>query len=118
MPRGIGPRQPRWVKSGKAPEKKLSPVSSRVLTDGKSSVAGRASSAKAAASAKANGRAQASSSPANKPAKKAPATGQKLVAPPKGYKPTAPERVTDILKRLDDKYGNVNCALHHNSAWE
>jgi endonuclease-3 len=118
MPRGIGPRQPRWVKSGKAPEKKLSPVSSRLSTDGRSSVAGRASSAKAGASAKANGRAQASSSPANKLAKKAPAIGEKPVPAPKGYKPTAPERVSDILKRLDDKYGNVTCALHHNSAWE
>jgi endonuclease III len=118
MPRGIGPRQPRWVKSGKAPEKKLSPVSSRLSGNSKPSAAGRQSSGTAAASAKANGHAQASSPPAKKPAMKTSATGQKLVAPPKGYKPTAPERVNDVLKRLDQKYGNVTCALHHNSAWE
>jgi endonuclease-3 len=37
---------------------------------------------------------------------------------PKAYNPTSPERVNDILKRLDATYPNVTCALHHNSAWE
>jgi endonuclease III len=36
----------------------------------------------------------------------------------KGYNPTAPERVAEVLKRLNDKYGNVTCALHHSNAWE
>ncbi|MGB7555729.1 MAG: endonuclease III [Candidatus Korobacteraceae bacterium] len=36
----------------------------------------------------------------------------------KGYNPVAPERVNEILKRLDDRYPGANCALHHNSAWE
>jgi endonuclease III len=36
----------------------------------------------------------------------------------KGYNPVAPERVAEILKRLDARYPNVKCALHHNSAWE
>jgi endonuclease-3 len=35
-----------------------------------------------------------------------------------GYNPVAPERVKDILNRLDQRYPNVRCALHHNSAWE
>src|SRR5882762_8975997 len=35
-----------------------------------------------------------------------------------GYDPLAPERVRDILNRLDQRYPNVRCALHHNSAWE
>jgi endonuclease III len=34
------------------------------------------------------------------------------------YDPVAPERVKDILNRLDQRYPNVRCALHHNSAWE
>jgi endonuclease-3 len=39
--------------------------------------------------------------------------------PPKGkYDSLAPERVKDILTRLDERYPNVRCALHHNSAWE
>lgn len=37
---------------------------------------------------------------------------------PKGYNPIAAERVKEILKRLDATYPNVQCALHHNSAWE
>ncbi len=39
-------------------------------------------------------------------------------AAPKGYNPIAPARVNEILKRLDEHYPGVTCALHHNSAWE
>src|SRR4051794_26259472 len=34
------------------------------------------------------------------------------------YDPLAPERVTDILNRLDERYPKVRCALTHNTAWE
>ena len=34
------------------------------------------------------------------------------------YDPVAPERVQEILKRLDQLYPAATCALHHNSAWE
>src|SRR5438270_2757384 len=38
---------------------------------------------------------------------------------PRGkYDPLAPQRVQDILNRLDQRYPKVRCALHHNSAWE
>jgi endonuclease III len=37
---------------------------------------------------------------------------------PKGYNPLAPERVAEILKRLDQLYPDVTCALTHTSAWE
>ncbi len=36
----------------------------------------------------------------------------------KTYNPTAPDRVNEILKRLDTLYADVTCALHHKSAWE
>jgi endonuclease-3 len=36
----------------------------------------------------------------------------------KGYNPIAPERVAEILKRLNDLYPEVTCALTHKSAWE
>jgi len=36
----------------------------------------------------------------------------------KGYNPVAPERVAEILKRLNDLYPEVTCALTHASAWE
>ena len=35
-----------------------------------------------------------------------------------GYNPLAPERIAEILKRLDQTYPDVTCALHHNNAWE
>jgi endonuclease-3 len=34
------------------------------------------------------------------------------------YNPLAPERVQEILNRLDQTYPDVTCALHHKSAWE
>ena len=34
------------------------------------------------------------------------------------YSPTAPDRLQEILKRLDTLYADVTCALHHQSAWE
>jgi endonuclease III len=37
---------------------------------------------------------------------------------PRGYNPLAPERVNEILKRLDQTYPEVTCALTHSSAWE
>jgi endonuclease III len=36
----------------------------------------------------------------------------------KGYNPLAPARINEILTRLDQRYPDVVCALHHNSAWE
>jgi len=46
--------------------------------------------------------------------------GSKKPAPArtKRYNPTAPERVGEILKRLDQQYPDVTCALHHKTAWE
>ncbi len=35
-----------------------------------------------------------------------------------GYNAVAPERVREILTRLDQRYPNVTCALTHKSAWE
>lgn len=34
------------------------------------------------------------------------------------YDPLAPERVADILKRLDQLYPDATCALTHKTAWE
>lgn len=39
-------------------------------------------------------------------------------SPPKGYNPTAPGRVAELLRRLDQMYPGATCALHHASAWE
>ena len=37
---------------------------------------------------------------------------------PSKYDPLAPERVREILKRLDERYPKATCALHHGSPWE
>ncbi len=34
------------------------------------------------------------------------------------YNPTAPQRVQEILQRLNNLYADATCALHHHSAWE
>lgn len=36
----------------------------------------------------------------------------------KGYNPVAPDRIREILKRLDSLYPAATCALIHNTAWE
>lgn len=58
----------------------------------------------------------------NTPAKRRPTAAKKPVLKPpaktKGYNPLAPDRITAILQRLDQRYPGVKCALHHNSAWE
>jgi endonuclease III len=63
-----------------------------------------------------------------KPSAKKNAPGPQLVAKPaakakaaaktRGYNPIAPERVAEILKRLDKLYPDVTCALTHKTAWE
>jgi len=42
----------------------------------------------------------------------------KTSATAKGYNPLAPARIGEILKRLDQLYPDVTCALTHGSAWE
>lgn len=56
--------------------------------------------------------------PSTTPAPKKKAAPAKQFANTKGYNPVAPERVAEILKRLDTTYPSVKCALHHSSAWE
>jgi endonuclease III len=42
----------------------------------------------------------------------------KAVKPSAAYNPLAPERIGEILARLDSTYPGATCALHHRSAWE
>jgi endonuclease-3 len=43
---------------------------------------------------------------------------QALSAKTNGYNPVAPERVSEILTRVDQLYPDVTCALTHRTAWE
>lgn len=91
MARGLVPRQP--SKTGRHSAAKMSRGGSRMP--------------------------KASAAPGKVPVGKSkqPAKPAKTVST-KGYNPVAPERVREILKRLDATYPNVQCALHHKSAWE
>ena len=94
MPRGIMPRRP--SRSGRQ-DRVLS-----VSHPSKGSLGG-APASKGATPSKARGKIKSAS---------------KAAAAPKGYNPLAPERVNEILQRLDERYPNATCALHHTSAWE
>jgi len=105
MPRGNIPRQP--SKAGRQ-DRVQRPVSMKSAP---------LKPAKLVVSLKAKPGLQTSSGAALKPA--AGLSGKaKSSATPKGYSPIAPERVNEILKRLDERYPGVTCALHHKSAWE
>lgn len=92
MPRGVMPRQP--SRSGRQDKIKASAVAAK----------------------------QRIATPAPKPAKAKPAkktaAGRKAQIASKAYKPLAPQRINDILARLDQRYPAATCALHHSSAWE
>ena len=56
--------------------------------------------------------------PAPPPAKPSTKSSRQAAIASKPYHPLAPERVNEILRRLDQRYPGATCALHHNSAWE
>jgi endonuclease-3 len=56
-------------------------------------------------------------SPAKKPARAARAAKSASKKQP-SYDPVAPERVHEVLHRLDQRYPAATCALNHKSAWE
>jgi len=98
MPRGKAPRQP--SRTGR--QDKV-----RVAKDARVGTGAFARPGRGKASAAAPKRQKAAGKPALTSAAKL-----------KGYNPVAPERVTEILQRLDQLYPNVTCALTHASAWE
>jgi endonuclease-3 len=108
MPRGITPRRPsrngRQDKVSTATQQaKQRVVSSRKphATNTAPSRAGAAPKTKAVKAPKAPSKAS-----------------RKAAIVAKGYNPLAPERVSEILNRLDNRYPAATCALHHRSAWE
>jgi endonuclease-3 len=88
MPRGNIPRQP--SKAGRQDKAKTTRVAAKPL--------------KITAPKKLN------------PTPPKPKTARSPAAKP--YNPLAPARLAEILHRLDERYPDVRCALHHDSAWE
>jgi endonuclease-3 len=62
--------------------------------------------------------------PLNKTAKTKPGKPKPRKSPPAArasktsYDALAPERIREILRRLDERYPGATCALHHHNAWE
>jgi endonuclease III len=50
--------------------------------------------------------------------KPGPAPSRKPAQVSKGYNPLQPTRIAEILKRLDELYPDVTCALTHGNAWQ
>ena len=88
MPRGNTPRQP--ARTGRQ-------EGARVVRAPVRQAQGRRSPAKAAEQ------------------RKKPSAASKAA---RAYNPLAPDRIAEILKRLDQLYPDVTCALTHSSAWE
>jgi endonuclease-3 len=101
MPRGITPRQP--------------------TRTGRQDRVARASSPPKATERRKNAAHGASRGSLSLGKKQAPKGRKKDAATSKaakGYNPLAPDRIAEILKRLDQLYPDVTCALTHTSAWE
>ena len=111
MPRGITPRQPsRSGRQDKA-SKTVTRAKERIVKSGASKTHPTKTVLTGAPS-------EAIRKRSVKPAKSPTKSSRKAAVVTKGYKPTAPERVNAILERLDARYPDVVCALHHSSAWE
>ena len=108
MPRGVVPRQP--ARSGRQDKVRAG----QTLLTAKAAGSGKDRRETGALARPGRGKASAA---APKGRKKPPASN---VSPAKikGYDPIAPERVSEILRRLDQLYPEVTCALTHASAWE
>lgn len=102
MPRGLTPRQP--SRSGRQDKVSSKPLRAKVKANRVVPVRKRVAKVAAPIAARIAA-----------PKKPAPKTRAITV---KRYNPLAPERVNEILRRLDQRYPDATCALQHNSAWE
>src|SRR5580692_252687 len=106
MPRGVVPRQP--ARTGRQDKVRVGRPRPAGSTDTGVGTGAHARPRRGKASAATpKGRQSGKTKPA-------PASPVKL----KGYNPIAPDRVAEILKRLNELYPAVTCALTHASAWE
>jgi endonuclease III len=103
MPRGRTPRQPaRTGRQDRVPQGHISAKATKQREN--------------AALSPSRGSSSQGTEPAPKRRKKLATISQLTNKPP--YNPLAPDRIAEILKRLDQLYPEVTCALTHSSAWE
>ena len=116
MPRGIMPRRP--SRSGRQDQVSSAATRAKVRIAASHPLAKSGRKDEAPAKARIAKPAPAPRKPGPKPPKPATRFARKAASASKGYNPLATERVSEILKRLDERYPDATCALHHNSAWE
>ena len=104
MPRGIVPRQP--ARTGRQDKVRVAQSAG-----GKKALVGKGAAARPVRSQGKAATLKIAQKSTGKPSAASATKG-------KGYNPVAPERVAEILKRLDQLYPDVTCALTHASAWE
>ncbi|MCU1271197.1 MAG: endonuclease / DNA-(apurinic or apyrimidinic site) lyase [Acidobacteriaceae bacterium] len=105
MPRGVMPRRP--AKTGRHEGAMLN--TRRITVSAKS---GKSPGSGVTAATRSSGAANVA-----KKSLTAPSKGTASAAP-KSYNPTSPERVSEILRGLDQLYPDVTCALTHKDPWE
>src|SRR6202051_3365415 len=113
MPRGRTPRQP--ARTGRQDLVGRTP---RRQAQDKISPAKAAEPRVSAAHGASRGLSAPGSQQAPKGRKKIATSSKPVPTKTKGYNPVAPDRISEILKRLDQLYPDVTCALTHTSAWE
>ncbi|HKW19153.1 MAG TPA: endonuclease III [Terriglobales bacterium] len=99
MPRGVMPRRP--AKTGRQEGQRLGINAIKARAEG--STSRRTRESKAGTSKRTGKQGQAPKQPASAP---------------RGYNPSSPERIAEILERLDQLYPDVTCALTHKDAWQ
>src|SRR5256714_14346781 len=110
MPRGVSPRRP--ARTGRQ-EKVRPPKDASRRNAGQGNAPGGTSALASPPRAKSSGPGQ------GKPAAAASQAVKKAATPKlKAYNPIAPDRVAEILDRLNQLSPDVTCALTHASAWE
>jgi endonuclease-3 len=112
MPRGVVPRQP--ARTGR--QDKVRVPQSVGNKNARVGTGAPASLPRAKSRGPGRGKAPVAAPKVRQKAAEKPAASS--AAKIKGYNPVAPERVADILKRLDQLYPDVTCALTHANAWE
>jgi endonuclease III len=132
MPRGVPPRQPARTgrqdrvartplsadstqkQSGSAKDTRVEDTSVGTGAFARPAAERRKNAAQGARRELSAGRAVQAPKGRKKPQQPAPTPASKI----KSYNPLAPDRIAEILTRLDHLYPAVTCALTHSSAWE
>jgi len=117
MVRGTIPRQPsKFGRQAGVPTTRA--VTRGGVEAGAKAVRGGAKSVKAAASKSAREARPTTPATAKALSPKSPSKPKPKSVAKASYDLLAPDRIREILKRLDATYPGVKCALHHSSAWE